>query len=247
MINNCQKEYDLLARGSAFYVSTPISGAVLALVSAHVAAPHRFPNFYPHEWLRHVRDKDCRTVFETRSTDGKQVVSHVMVQPLVGGFRHASLDVAAFLLDETVLTENANIPVLQLPPPDMPVSVRDSVTIAGFRLSGESGSGTEAVIATELPGTVSEVWPSRVFVDTGDVETEMGMCGGPMVMKEDRSTCVGILEGLVPRVTHDLHHGDKHKRLQGKSVLVHANELRKFLHDVETEVAKVSASPINKS
>lgn len=182
-------------------------------------------------------------MLENRTADGKQVSTHIMTQPLIKGFRHASLDVAAFLLHEDTLDANPDMSVLELPSPDDPVEVTHPVTIAGFRLGGDSGSGTEAVVSTEMRGTVAEVWQSRVFADTGHTETEMGMCGGPIVMEHARSTCLGILEGLIPKATDDTDHGDNHKRLQGKSVFIHANELRMFLHDIETELTKLPARP----
>lgn len=215
----------------------------IALVSAHVAAPHRFRTYFPQGWLQHVRDSDCRSLLETRSQDGKQVNSTIMTQPLVQGFRHASLDVAAFLLKNTEDTQHEQIPILNLPPENHTIKDGDAVTISGFRLIGESGSGTEAVIPSEIQGVVSETWNSRVFVDTADILTEMGMCGGPAVSCHDRTLCIGILEGLVPEVSSDnAEDDDTHKRLQNKSVLVGAKELRMFLHDVETEAAKLNAS-----
>lgn len=111
--------------------------------------------------------------------------------------------------------------------------------MAGHRLIGNSGSGTEAVVSAETPGTVSKSSGSRAFVDTGDVETEMGMCGGPIVIAAERDVCVGVLEGLVPRLQDgEKAESDLHKQVSGHSVLITARELRMFLHDVETEHAR---------
>lgn len=186
--------------------------------------------------MEYVRDLDCHSIWEGRSQDGSSITCRISTQPLISGFRHASLDVAAFPLADDELNCQKDIPILELSPEDTTPALRDQVTIAGFRLAGQSGSGTEAVIRTEINGTVSEVRKSRIFVDTGHLDTEMGMCGGPVVMMHNRLQCVGLLEGLVPRVTSGFQYGETHKRLQGKSVLVRSNELRKLVHDVETEI-----------
>lgn len=240
-----KKEFELLARGSAFYVQGPNTGVTIALVSAHVAAPHRFRNYFPQSWLQHVRDAHCRTVLETRSQDGTLVTGKILAQALVAGFRHASLDVAAFPLDEDAIREKGDAPVLQLPADEASVESGQRISITGFRLLGESGSGTEAVVGTEVGGTVSEVWKSRAFVDTGDELTEMGMCGGPAVLADSPNICVGVLEGLVPLLEPEDKPEEEHKRLQGKSVLVSAKELRMFLCDVESELEKITVSQPN--
>ncbi|PXF42772.1 hypothetical protein BWQ96_07479 [Gracilariopsis chorda] len=232
------KEFELLARGSAFFVSGPISGALIALLSAHVAAPHRFANYFPHEWLRHVKDGNCRSVLETRSKDGKDVTSTISELPLRTGFRHSALDVAAFVLGEKEeeMIKKSGIRVLKLH--DAGPQAGQKVAIGGYRLIGESGSGTEAVIETKLDGAVSEVVQSRVFVNTGNVDSEMGMCGGPVILQDNDTSCCGILEGLVPRIEEGAEVQEMHRRVAGHSVYITARELQMFLHDIETEVAR---------
>lgn len=201
-----------------------------------MAAPHRFPRYFPHEWLTHLRDADCRTLLETRSSDGKIVTGSIATQPLSSGYRHASLDVAAFVLNEADIPKDAKAAVLQLADGDDEVRLGMEVVVAGHRLIGESGSGTEAVLNAETPGEISEVSGSRAFVDTGEVETEMGMCGGPVTLSANRNVCVGVLEGLVPRLRGgEEAQSELHRRISGHSVVITARELRMFLHDVETE------------
>lgn len=251
-----QTEFELLARGSAFFVRGPSTGRPIAVVSAHVAAPHRFRHYFPQAWLQHVRDADCRSILQleldaSTSDDTERKSHHISTHSLVHGFRHATLDVGAFVVAEDRVRD-LGLQVLTLPDIDQGDAAHGNVVIAGFRLVGDSGSGTERVVLAHVQGKVAEVWNSRVFVDTGSVLTEMGMCGGPAVSATDRNVCVGILEGLVPPLddesTGDISSGggevgtskhDKtHKRLQNKSVLVGAQELRSFLHDVEAEIGK---------
>lgn len=227
----------MLARGSAFFVQGPKTQRPIALLSAHVAAPHRFPNYFPQPWLQHVQDKHCRTVIESRSSDGKVLTSTVSTFPLSTGFRHASLDVAAFLPVNDSPQPTKDTSILRLAT-DLTLGAEDdSVTIAGYRLIGDAGSGTEAVLPIQLQGTLADLQSSRGFVNTGAVHTEMGMCGGPVFMTDNPTVCVGILEGLIPIIPEEDRHNYKetHRRLEGHSVFVTANELIKFLHDVETE------------
>lgn len=188
-----------------------------------------------------MRDADCRSVLETRSADGKIVTGAIATQPLSNGFRHASLDVAAFVLDESGISNGSETPVLTLDAECGQIGLE--VVVAGYRLVGESGSGLEAVVPCEIVGEVSELGKSRGFVDTGAVDTEMGMCGGPVVLSRERGTCVGILEGLVPRIQPGQQaEGEMHGRVAGQSVFIGAGELDMFLEDVETEHARSRAT-----
>ncbi|CAN8068941.1 unnamed protein product [Agarophyton chilense] len=236
------KDFELLARGSAFFVCGPNTGALIALTSAHVAAPHRYENYFPQEWLRHVRDANCRSLIETRSENGKDVKSTISSLSLASGFRHSALDVAAFVLDEQseALVKSSDISILEIDNIEPKIGVE--VKIGGFRLLGESGSGTEAVIEANMDGKVSEIVKSRVFVNTGGVESEMGMCGGPVVLRDSPEKCFGILEGLVPRIEEGQEAGEVHRRVAGHSVFITARELQMFLHDVETEINRAGST-----
>lgn len=265
-------DYELLAHGSSFLIQVPDSQLTLALVSAHVAAPHRFPNYFPHSWLRHVTDHDCRSIFQrltSTTSETSSILSNTSstgtavrtTQPLIRGFRHASLDVAAFILDPQSINLN-DVPVLNLHH-DKELTEGDAVMIDGFALlDGASGSGTERMVSTQLNGVVSNIRNSRVFVDTGEQLSEMGMCGGPAVLADDHSACVGLLEGLVPALDDDTQdttsagdassssssdgsavqqQNELHKQLENKSVLVSAQELYKFVCDIEKNIHPKSA------
>lgn len=212
-------------------VHGPTTGVPIAVVSAHVAAPHRFPSYFPQEWLEHVTDADCRSILEVHDGDkSSKSTNHA----LAAGFRHAKLDVAAFLLDEEAQDRLADTQVLTMG--EDPVTDAE-VCVHGFRLIGESGSGSEGLVSANLNGKVKDVKGSRGFIDTGDVESEMGMCGGPIVQN---GKCVGLLEGLVPRRTDGEKVSEVHARLGGCSVYIGAHELGMFLHDVESETARGS-------
>jgi hypothetical protein len=214
----------LLARGSAFCVRGPETGVVVALASAHVSAPHLYRRYFPADWLSFVKDEHVRC-----AVGGAKV-------PLTKAFRHTSLDVAAVVLagvDET------RIPVLELAR-DEAGAVGAEVWVDGCVASGnrECEDTAGGGVTVRLDGKVMLVdGVSRAFVDTGDKESAMGMCGGPVVRRED-GVVVGLLEGLVPK----LEPGEEalstqHGTVAGMSAIVTAVSLRLFLADVEQEWA----------
>lgn len=217
---------------------------LFGLVSAHVAAPHRYQRYFPQEWLQHVHDNDCRSVLETRSEDGRKVDRVIDTQPLSVGFRHAALDVACFIIDENTIDPKVDGQILSLDMEKDERCVKDEivgkeVVIAGYRLKGDSGSGVEAVIHTKMEGQVSRTSKSRGFINTGIITSEMGMCGGPIVLKGDSEKCIGLLEGLVPKLEEgEQAQNEMHKLVAGQSVFVSAQELGMFVQDVETEYTK---------
>lgn len=214
------------------------------MTSAHVAAPHRFPQYFPQDWLRHVQDKDCRVKFEACAPNGSFRTITTITQPLTAGFRHSFLDVAAFVPQKDLADAMHQMAPLTLVSKEE-VKIGDPVSIAGFRLTGESGLGTDKVISSHLSGTVSETWESRFFVDTGSIPSEMGMCGGPALRVDDDTACIGLLEGLVPP---ELIEGEDEKKsssahLRGKSVFISSSELMRFLEVLESQLQRDPPHP----
>jgi hypothetical protein len=230
-----QKDFELLARGSAFCVTGPETGATIALSSAHVAAPHSYRRYFPADWLTFVRDAHVRCELDLRSTDGRTRLHTLPPQPLVEAFRHASLDVAAAVVSPPGAPPPPGFSVLALAEGDVADPVGAAVAIHGHEADGDGGGdGGGSVRPVAVRGTVSLVdGPSRGFVATGDAETVMGMCGGPVVGADG---VVGLLEGLVPRLREgEVAAGEQHRRVAGQSVYVSAAELRLFVADVEKE------------
>lgn len=159
------------------------------------------------------------------------------MQPLTAGFRHTSLDIAAFLPQIDSAESNLTTVSLTLLANDVKFKIGDCVTIAGFSSESGNGVGSRKGTPTCVKGMISELRPSRAFIDTGVVYPEMGMCGGPVVLSNDRSVCIGMLEGLVPlNELENSNEGHPHMGLQGRSVVILATELRNFLLDIEEEV-----------
>lgn len=68
--------------------------------------------------------------------------------------------------------------------------------------------------------------PFRRLASTNRV-LEMGMCGGPVVDKNQLNKVVGTLEGIVP---------ESHPDLPGAAVIIDSRDLRDFLADVTQKV-----------
>lgn len=186
-------------------------------------------------------------MLEIRSENGKKVNRVIDTQPLSSGFRHATLDVACFIIDEETMDRKVDgqILTLEMEKDDKSIDeiVGKDVVIAGYRLKGDSGSGVEAVIHTKMEGQVSRTSKSRGFINTGIVASEMGMCGGPIVLKGESEKCIGLLEGLVPKLEEgEEAQNEMHKLVAGQSVFVSARELSMFVQDVETEYVKQNES-----
>lgn len=241
-----QDEHELLARGSAFLLGDSSSPEVFALFCAHVAAPHRYRQYFPEDWLQFVRDEHCLIKLENVRSPSPQFASESPEKAfsldevrLVDAYRHASLDVAAYTLPrERVCAEEginaSQVQLLQL----AECSAGDEVVVKGHVLVGDAGSGSEHVCKTELEGVVAFADDERAFVDTGHGIAQMGMCGGPVVLKDSPSKCVGMLEGILQR------QGETSSVSKGQSVVIHAKQLDSFLKEMyrHTNAAKDKAS-----
>ncbi|KAK4537625.1 hypothetical protein CDCA_CDCA13G3650 [Cyanidium caldarium] len=95
------RQFELLSRGTACFVHRASGSAVSAeryrwvLVSGHVAAPQRFPEYYRQAWLRHVREAECRHVLEFR--DERSRVACAWPLHRRGGERWRMTDIADIL------------------------------------------------------------------------------------------------------------------------------------------------------
>lgn len=206
--------HELLSRGSGFITLTPKKALPIVLVSAHVAAPHRYSRYYPQEWLKHVEDGHVVAELDMKGD--------CVRLPLKDGYRHASLDVAGFMVEKK---DWEGLKTLTLDSDELREG--EEVAIAGYRVVGESGSGTEEVVETTICGVVREVKGDRLHVDTGLLSAEWGMCGGPVVLQQDEDTVVGMVEGTVAE-------GER----TGESVVIGVKEISNFVADVEEEWIK---------
>lgn len=205
--------HELLSHGSGFFVRGP-GGRTLAVLSAHVAAPHRYRRYFPADWLDFVRDEHVRLVI---GDEAEGISAGDGSVGLADAFRHAELDVAAVVVGEDVAAEG----VLGFGE----VMTGERVEVCG---RGDGGKDEE-----RMTGEVIALDGERGFVDTGDVESVMGMCGGPVV-RDGR--VVGLLEGLVPRVADGEEAvSEMHGEVAGCSVFVGAKEIQAFVGDVEKE------------
>lgn len=209
----------MLAQGSGFVANATDSRSSFALVSGHVAAPHRWRQYFGHaEFLKYVSDKHCETRLHLRSDDGKPPEKDFMRVPLATGFAHSSLDIAAFACDKPGL-------VLR----DKPLEDGEELVVHGHTLLGIDG--VDGVIPTAARGVFVCRDGTRGFVNT-QKECEMGMCGGPVL--DGNGNIVGMLEGVVPRLPDGTKPGSElHARVVGTAVFIGAQEIELFLGDVD--------------
>lgn len=202
---------------------------VIALVSAHVAAPHRYRRYFPAEWLSFVRDEHVQCSLEGTSDRAVSLSAHLKEIALVESFRHPSLDVAAHVIGDPGTVERQGLQLLSLAPGDAAEAVNENVVIYGHCLEGLAGTESEVVKPMSLQGRVSTVdGESRGFVDTSGTETVMGMCGGPIL--NDQRQVIGLLEGLVPK---ESAMSALHEKVAGHSAYVTSISLRLFVREVE--------------
>lgn len=221
-----------MARGSAFCVAGPSTGVIISLVSAHVAAPHRYRRYFPAEWLSFVRDEHVQCHLEVRSESGDVEIPSLVKIPLVASYRHSSLDVAAMIVGDATAAALQGLHVLSLSTAGPEQAVGESVIIHGHCLDGRAGSESELVRPVHVGGRVSLIdGESRGFVDTSGVETVMGMCGGPVLNMH--GDVVGLLEGLVPSFKESSALSPVHKGIMGHSAFVTSKSLRLFVAEVE--------------
>ncbi len=208
----------MLAQGSGFVAGATEARRSFALVSGHVAAPHRWRRYFGHaEFLEYVTDKHCETRLHLRSDDGKPPEKDWLRVPLASGFAHSSLDIAAFPCDESGRTLR-----------DEPLADGEEVVVHGHVLLGTDG--VDGVVPTTVPGMYVCRDGSRGFVKTED-ECEMGMCGGPVL--DGDGNIVGMLEGVVPRLREGVKpDSEMHARVAGTAVFIGAQEIDLFLVDV---------------
>lgn len=217
----------MLAQGSGF-ATRGVNGA-FALVSGHVAAPHRWRRLFGNvEFLGAVRDAHCETRLHTRKADG-DVDKHIESAALQAGFAHSALDVAAFALRDVPYTLKLR---------GAPLENGEELCVAGHVLHGVDGA--DGVVPTTVHGRYVTRDGARGFAQT-DSPCELGMCGGPVI--DRHGECVGILEGVVPRVAENaVPNSDMHAKIAGCAAFIGAQELRLFLLDVEKALATPRAA-----
>ncbi|CAM9718654.1 unnamed protein product [Chrysoparadoxa australica] len=137
------KQPELLTRGTTFCTPHPNTGKLAFFTPAHVAAPWKFPRYYPQDWLKFVEPQHCIYTLNARNlkmyssdgtNDGHYFFGRVELHP--------TRDVAAFYLeDEDAALKDMKRKELKLEPVrlrDSPLMKGEFVDIAGFEVEDES-------------------------------------------------------------------------------------------------------------
>ncbi|GJQ14303.1 hypothetical protein GpartN1_g6932.t1 [Galdieria partita] len=239
------KEYEILARGSGCIVRGKDDNLLWALVSAHVAVPFLFRNYFPQDWLSYVNEQHCKHTlyWETDDHHPQQVETGNII------WKHDMLDVAAFGLQRHELVDEKEWERLTRQAVELkPLSdwFGNSVIVQGWQVKGSVGSGQEEIVARSLNGTIRvQQQGIRYFVDTQPHQTHFGMCGGPILLPQSNHphhTCVGIVEGLVPDA-NSLEHSSTQKEwkeffqsIAGYTAFIEASVLIDFIDQIEKQL-----------
>ncbi|KAK4527873.1 hypothetical protein GAYE_SCF46G5806 [Galdieria yellowstonensis] len=234
------KEYEVLARGSGFIVRGKQSNMLWALVSAHVAAPFLFRNYFPQDWLTFVHEKHCKhSLYWEVDGQHRQIEAGNVI------WKHDMLDIAAFGLEKQRIANEGDWESLHSRAVELePLSdwVGKPVIIQGWQIEGTVGSGQEKIVASCLKGNIRVQQGIRYFIETENRNAvQHGMCGGPILLPENKTTCVGILEGLVPdsnQLDSTIRNDEWReffRSVAGYAAFIEASVLRDFIDQLEKQ------------
>jgi len=259
--NQGMKDFDLLARGSAFFVqppedqSSPVSNKQADTSASwyvagcgHVAAPFRFRHYYQQEWLDFVKDEHCYNQLDFFPAAGDEKSSDDLAAfslrvAMKDIYLHPHLDLVIMHIPnraqiEHTLYTQLGIHIRPLELKSVISLEQDQLKLLGHSLhGGHAGSGEEKVLPEHRDGSVSHISASRIFVKT-ESPSVMGMCGGPAVGMDESMKCVGMLEGIVAgyKRKDDLSTSEN---LMDHSVLIPSEAISDFVKQVvEMQEAK---------
>mmetsp|Transcript_8948 Transcript_8948/g.18009 ORF Transcript_8948/g.18009 Transcript_8948/m.18009 type:complete len:219 (+) Transcript_8948:392-1048(+) len=204
------------------------------VMSAHVAFPFAYPQYYQQEWLRFVRARDTRQRFGDKELDGAEVIAHGVYDVAAVAISDAAARVAmaAGIVDLTVGGDEGDRQVRPSQTIDS-CAVGDLVELEGYSVEDSK----EGDCFRRMSGRVSLVESNRVLVKT-PVPSEMGMCGGPLFRSGgDGRLCLGILEGIVT-CPNDSSPSPGLAVLLNQSVFVGQGVVSEFLSALESDVRR---------
>jgi len=185
-------EHEILCRGSAFFVGG------LAVASAHVLEPWRFPRYFPEAFIRHVEPAHCRYFLEARAPDATVAAA---VEAAVAG-AHATRDAAALApLGDAAALGAAPLALRSEPPGGALSFAGHAIEDRGGAGGADGGGDDDRVLVPRTVGgafaaTFNAATEDAQHFATTDAPLGMGMCGGPVLSA--RGGCVGMVEGIVP-------------------------------------------------
>eukprot|EP00871_Galdieria_phlegrea_P001457 jgi/Galph1/2311/GphlegSOOS_G1012.1 len=234
------KSYEVLAKGSGFVVATKYPQVLLAMVSAHVAAPFLFRQYFPQDWLSFVKEEHCKHSLEWLVEN-----EHQWKQLETGDeiFRHEELDIAALVLRKERLMETqwhsllSKVVTLQR----IENNLGRKVMLSGWQVDGAVGSGEEQVSACEVEGIIQVQQGNRFFIQSNNI-IKNGMCGGPVLVSKEERNSLGIVEGIVPMEWKEEWQSlpqevqDFLRKVAGYTAFIDSDVLIEFVQAIEKEL-----------
>jgi len=260
------KEFEILSRSTGFFIKSFSGKRKFHFVApAHVTHPFlpRFKNYYPHEWLTYVTDKDTKHQIEICDFDGDSILSYQLGKCYLS--RQLDLvishleDEDRFLEEQSPIILNCNddesflsrdmLEVEEyLDSEKRQVEHRPMVVVDGFTVVDDSRMLPIAATAYPLLSREAGQNPKfRYFFDEiklnspsrGSILTakalHMGTCGAPVLGQMKNSTS-GVVLGMIEAST------SWEKRHIG--VYVHASEILHLAALVDESLSPASGQPL---
>eukprot|EP01126_Amoeba_proteus_P005904 TRINITY_DN12024_c0_g1_i1.p1 TRINITY_DN12024_c0_g1~~TRINITY_DN12024_c0_g1_i1.p1 ORF type:complete len:289 (+),score=62.90 TRINITY_DN12024_c0_g1_i1:132-869(+) len=234
-------QYEMLSRGSMFAVASKPHfkkhQKFHFVTAAHILQPFNFMHLYPgdqHSWLSFVTEVDTQQVLQIREFQTGKTLEEFHLSQRVFTLPKIDLAVVHLLDEDNFLQslqvkyhEKLNVLELEACRPD------PQLEIHGHDLNLCS-SGEEVLVPTTLKGTLNFEDGSRYFLKT-EVPAVMGLCGGP-VIDMNSTTCVGVVEALVPPLTTKDNlttQFEFRRRVENNTVVVKASVIKSLIDHVE--------------
>ncbi|KAL7575915.1 hypothetical protein ACA910_000715 [Epithemia clementina (nom. ined.)] len=215
------------------------------VASSHVMSPFLWKDYYPQDWLNHVRKDHCRYSLDVFDAPGNSIGSFPLeAEP----FHHPEgRDVAlAHFSDEPETLpklRKLGVEVLHLRNDDDLYEKGESMVFDGYAVTGDDrlkkqdgdeekkqddDDDTRVFFPYKDTGTLSFHTNDRFFANTPNPLPE-GLCGAPAVDAKGR--CCGVVEGIVPL-------DSEHKKLAGHAAFMPHFIMNPFIQLVERQMTR---------
>jgi len=238
------KRYELLSRGSLFFVSSNAKRKKFHLISAaHITHPFDFPYLYPrtrYPWLAFVYESATMNKLQYRQEYTGTVLEEFSIEKKV--FKQDKSDlVVMHLKDERhfLHTMEKNYKIMEISTLDLCDDIindpSQKLEIIGHDFT-KNDIGVEVMVPVTIFGHMNMFSYNRYFIKTPEVAV-MGLCGGPVLLiKENSLKCMGMVEALVTP-SKGINDSNQHlEKIHNNTVVVPSKDIKPYLYDVEKQL-----------
>lgn len=234
-------DLEILNRASAIIVpakSPKFHSKYHIITCSHVAAPWKWPKYYPEEWLSAVNETHTHYTVEIRQDNGIFLTQTELIPNV---YHHSTRDLAVLHLEneQTNIESLFNIGLtpMKLFPRELPeLDSGYAVEFSGHELIGgnlmdRNDTDSRIPVPRLISGRVELSTPFQSFCRSRSVLAE-GMCGGPIIVdatsvKDNVHDLVyGLVEGIVP-VSHE------NRGIRGLVSYIPSTVIQEFLDSIE--------------